>query len=346
MIVNIQINMPTKTISRPKKATTVHKKRVGKHQKRSQTFHKVYLPYLPLVVAIVASMLISGWGPHRATLAYATNMSASGLLASTNSERANNGQSALILNQQLINAAQAKAQDMIARNYWSHNTPDGQEPWVFVQAAGYQYQKAGENLAYGFLTSSDTVVGWMNSPTHKANMLDGSFTDVGFGFANGENFNNSGPETVVVAMYGRPQTLAQTDTQQTPPPVPQPAPAEQPSAPLPEPTTEPELAPEPTETQTAQQQAFTTDLPGLEPVSRTVTRVETLTNGEAPWSVFVVGIFLGAAVMLVLLKHGLALRRLIKSSEEFVHHHPLFDSVVLGIIVIAVTLLSGAGVIL
>src|SRR5690606_3424397 len=117
-----------------------------------------------------------------------------------------NGKAALSLNDKLNAAAQAKAEDMKARNYWSHNTPDGQEPWVFFDAQGYIYKKAGENLAYGFATSTETVTGWMNSPSHKANLLDGAFTEVGFGFANSENFVSTGNETIIVAMYAQPYT--------------------------------------------------------------------------------------------------------------------------------------------
>ncbi len=58
-------------------------------------------------------------------------MSRNGLLISTNTERSSNGLPALSINDKLNQAAQAKANDMVARDYWSHNTPDGQEPWVF-----------------------------------------------------------------------------------------------------------------------------------------------------------------------------------------------------------------------
>lgn len=142
--------------------------------------------------------------------AYATEMSRSGLLSSTNIQRSNNGQSSLTINSKLNQAAQAKANDMVARNYWSHNTPDGKEPWVFFDAQGYIYTKAGENLAYGFDNSSATVIGWMNSPSHKANLLDSTFTEVGFGFANSSDYVTTGEETIVVAMYaGRPLKLLQ-----------------------------------------------------------------------------------------------------------------------------------------
>lgn len=320
-----------------------HRKRHGKHQRRTKDFHKAYLPYLPLAISIIASMIISGWLPQGNTLAYATNTSVGGLLAATNNRRADNGVSALSLNQLLINAAQAKANDMVERDYWSHNTPDGQEPWVFVDNAGYKYLKAGENLAYGFLDSDSTVTGWMNSASHRANMLDTAFTEVGFGYANSSNYNESGPETVVVAMYGKPQALGAKS--------PEPAPSE------PQPKAAP--AAKPAETTNAKPQevspvekeeedspafvAFTTNTPGLSPVTAKVTRIQTIAGAQSSWAVFAVGLMVGLAVMAGLMKHGLALKRLVTNSEQFVLHHPVFDSTVIGLIVIGVTLLQTTG---
>lgn len=335
-----EVSMPTKE----KRQTSLHhKKRHGRHHRRTKEYHKTYLPYLPLIVAILISIVISGWRPAGNTLAYATNTSISGLLAATNTHRTANGQASLALNTKLSSAAQAKANDMVTRNYWSHNTPDGQEPWIFVDATGYSYLKAGENLAYGFSDSDSTVVGWMNSASHKANMLDSAFTEVGFGFANSPDFNSSGPETVVVAMYGKPQALG-ASSQPTTPPSPVAAPAAQPAPVV--------QASEPTQEQQqpADQQpitvGFTTATPGLEPIAVPITRVTAMTGTQMPWAALAVGIILGIAVIAFLMKHAIGLRKLLQKSERFVLHHPLFDSIVLGIILIGVTLLQTAGVIL
>jgi len=337
--------------SKTAKTPTLHsKKRYGHHQRRSKQFHHVYLPYLPLLISIVISIIISGWTPKTGTLAYATNVSQSGLLAATNSERSAVGAQSLTLNSKLNSAAQAKANDMVARNYWSHNTPDGEEPWVFINNAGYKYLKAGENLAYGFGDSSDTIVGWMNSPSHKANMLDASFAEVGFGFANSADFNSSGEETVVVAMYGKPQTLAATAQQAAPTTQAATKASTKASettaaAPVPAPAEETK-APETPKTEQAKAEIpFTTDTPGLEPISTKVTKAETLTKGRSPWIVVGVGILLGLSIAAALLKHGFGLVRLLKNSEQFVLHHPLFDSTIAGLIIIGVTLLQTSGII-
>lgn len=330
------------------KTKTAHphtRKRNGTHQKRSKKFHHVYLPYLPLVLSIIASVLLSSWSPLNATLAYATNLSHSGLLQATNSHRSSNGQASLALNSQLNSAAQAKANDMVARNYWSHNTPDGQEPWVFVNNAGYKYLKAGENLAYGFSDSTSTVNGWMNSASHKANMLDSSFQEVGFGFANSENFNGSGPETVVVAMYGKPQTLASTNQAPAPAPTPTPV-AAQPTAEASSPPVEtvaPTAQKEASPTEKKEEISFSTATPGLEPLSVPVSRVEAITKGQAPYALFGVGLLIGVSMMAILMKHGLGLKRLLLNSEKFVLHHPLIDSTLIGLLILGITLSQTVG---
>lgn len=338
----------------PKIHYVPHKKRHGLHHRQNHRYLKTYLPYLPLLVSIFMSLVLSSMQPATGkTLAYATNMSITGLLQSTNSQREGNGQADLSLNQQLNSAAQAKANDMVARNYWSHNTPDGQEPWVFFNNAGYKYTKAGENLAYGFNDSSGTITGWMNSPPHRENLLDSSFIEVGFGFANGSNYNNAGNETVVVAMYGRPQTLG-ASTQEAPPAVQTPAPQQTKATPktLVAPTSESTPTPDNTPTPAAkaseiQIKPASSNFPivtndGLQSVSR----VQALTNGEAPWSLFWIGIACGAATVLLLLKHALAIRHLFNRGERLLLrqlHHPLFDSVMIGLLILAFTLTRTVG---
>src|SRR5581483_90293 len=104
----------------------------SRHKPKSvsrQAFEKVYWPYIPVVLAVgvllnfsaQAGALQSLVRNHSAkVLAYATSMSVSGLLADTNTARAQNGVAALNLNSQLDAAAQASANDMATRNYWSH----------------------------------------------------------------------------------------------------------------------------------------------------------------------------------------------------------------------------------
>lgn len=127
---------------------------------------------------------------------------AASILKQINDYRTANGLSAVSENDLLDQSATAKLSDMIARNYWSHNEPDGTEPWVFIKQAGYNYRYAGENLWYG--KNNTTVTDWINSPTHKAVMLDGRYTDVGIAIQKVANYNGSSNVYVVVTHYAMP----------------------------------------------------------------------------------------------------------------------------------------------
>ncbi len=191
----------------PIKKSKPHHRVPRESRKRNKHFLKVYAPYIPLLFLIglnvfFASNVLSP-AKNNDVLAYATSISRQELLAETNEERQSTGEPALKLNPELSEAAQLKARDMSANGYWSHTSPEGKEPWYFIESAGYKYSKAAENLAYGFDSSSSVVSGWMNSPEHKANIIDSSLRDVGFGIVNIPDYQNSGPQTLVVAMYGR-----------------------------------------------------------------------------------------------------------------------------------------------
>ena len=113
------------TTTRPK--TTHHRKRTGQHHSRSRRYMKTYWPYLPIALIIGLGLFIGNYNPQikNGVLAYATRMNITGLLNSTNEERVAKDKKALRLNSQLRAAAQAKANDMAARDYWSHTTPYG-----------------------------------------------------------------------------------------------------------------------------------------------------------------------------------------------------------------------------
>lgn len=167
------------------------------HLRRVSLFGILLIAFF--VIRLDAGSLPRPLGAH--VLAYASEMSHSALLNGTNNARQANGLESLTLHDKLNAAAQAKAQHMADNDYWAHVAPDGTQPWHFFTQAGYSYEKAGENLAYGFMSSQGAIDGWMNSPSHKANVL-GDFMDVGFGIVNTPSYQNSGEQTIVVAHYG------------------------------------------------------------------------------------------------------------------------------------------------
>jgi hypothetical protein len=196
-----------------------HSHRSGhKHKPRGlsdKKFASVYWPYIPMVLLAGLLLIFTSYNgvlasvirhPTSKVLGYATGLSASQLLAETNAARQSNSVKPLTINDQLAQAAQAKANDMAARDYWSHQTPQGNPPWVFAQAQGYTYQKLGENLATGFSGPQATIDGWMASTEHRNNMLDNAYSQVGFGYANNPNYTaaGGGPMTIIVAFYGQP----------------------------------------------------------------------------------------------------------------------------------------------
>jgi len=238
--------------------------------------HYLRLYCFALLIAVLfgihfaAQAQIATTKKQQSVLAYATGISVSDLLASTNQVRAANGLGPLTLNAKLNSGAQAKANDMIAKNYWAHNAPDGTQPWAFFISAGYTYTSAGENLAYGFDTSGQVVNGWMNSPEHRANVL-GNYADVGFGFASGPNYQG-GPNTVVVGFYGVPHITAPPAASAT---VKQPpAPVQKPATPTPAQTT-PQPAPTP------QPQAPTTQI-----TSNTTSQPKKITVPNTNWAMY------------------------------------------------------------
>lgn len=103
------------------------------------------------------------------------------LFTLVNKERSKRKLSPLLLDESLNKSALDKCEDMIKRNYWSHETPKGEEPWVFIEKYEPGYIKAGENLAKGFENSDKVVEGWMASETHRKNIVDSEYNHVGYG---------------------------------------------------------------------------------------------------------------------------------------------------------------------
>ena len=138
---------------------------------------------------------------------------ASTLYSLHNSNRNNSGLGGLTVNSQLVSSATSKAKAMLDSNCWDHYCPPGTSPWSFILGAGYEYIYAGENLAEGFGDNNALMNAWMNSPTHRANVLNGNFTEIGIGFAYG-SFQGKENNTIVVVHFGSRQKI------QTAPPAP------------------------------------------------------------------------------------------------------------------------------
>ncbi len=135
-----------------------------------------------------------------------------------NEDRLNEKYRELAINPVLEKAAQLKANDMATKGYFAHKSPEGRTPWYWFDQAGYDFTFAGENLAVNFVDSVDVNKAWMNSPGHRANIMNNSFTEIGVATAEGVY---EGRRTVfVVQLFGRPAirdrfSITRTNSQAT-----------------------------------------------------------------------------------------------------------------------------------
>ena len=97
-----------------------------------------------------------------------------------NTQRTNNGLSALKIDSEIQNVARIKAKDMVNNNYFSHNSPTYGSPFDMLKSYGISYKSAGENIA-GNSSNQSAVTAWMNSSGHKANILNSGFNYTGIG---------------------------------------------------------------------------------------------------------------------------------------------------------------------
>lgn len=293
------------------------------------SFEKIYWPFLP-VILLIGLLATIGFSSHALpsrlhnptsnVLSYATRISVEDLLESTNSMRNLNSIAPLKPNNSLDAAAQAKANDMALRNYWSHTTPEGNQPWIFVNDQSYDYQKLGENLAAGFIDSQSAIKGWMASASHRENLLDPVFSEVGFGFANSPDYKaGGGPMTIVVAFYGRPSTAPAISNLSNPGLDVDSSLNSQPTTTL----SDSSLVPKTTITSRAQIAFFSVFN------SNIATYFALLLTGLA------VGLWIG--------RHALAVHRAVKNGEKFVITHPLFDFSLLIIASLSFLLTKTAG---
>lgn len=124
----------------------------------------------------------------------------------TNIEREKVGLPPVVENEALNKAALAKAANMFEEDYWAHFAPSGKSPWDFILGAGYKFTFAGENLAKNFGSDKDVVEAWMASTTHRENLLNPKYRDIGIAVV--EGVLNGQKTTLVVQEFGSTSTLA------------------------------------------------------------------------------------------------------------------------------------------
>ncbi len=185
------------------------------HQKAKLLSWQGLAVYALLFIMLQVSFSIIGY-TKPGVLGVTSNIDQKTVIDLTNQERAKNGLPPVEENSALDKAAELKAQNMFAENYWAHFSPSGKSPWDFILGSGYKFTYAGENLAKNFYSANEVVVAWMNSPTHRENLLNDKYRDIGVAVA--EGVMNGQKTVLVVQEFGTtviPPTLAQGSNQPT-----------------------------------------------------------------------------------------------------------------------------------
>ena len=171
------------------------------HQTRARLLsHQALFVYVLAIIMLFAGFnLVSKVFPG--VLGYASNITVTDLFQLTNQKRIDAGLKELRLNDTLSEAAREKAEDMFESDYWAHVSPSGKEPWDFILAENYDYIYAGENLAKNFNTSKEVVQAWISSPSHRENVMNTNYDEIGYAVVNG--VLDGYETTLVVQMFGK-----------------------------------------------------------------------------------------------------------------------------------------------
>lgn len=177
---------------------------------KGNKYHPHIIRWQALVITAIVSLsthIVYGYisTGQFAVLGKTVTISTSELQTLTNKVRKDHGLKLLEADPRLSQAAVKKAEDMIANNYWSHNSPQGVSPWYWIEQSGYSYAVAGENLAKNYSDAASVMDAWMSSSAHRDNIINPKFSSVGFAVV--EGVINMKINTIVVAYYAAPTDL-------------------------------------------------------------------------------------------------------------------------------------------
>lgn len=157
---------------------------------------------LVFLIGLKILTLVSFRGNFGATIY--NQVSQNDLYVLTNEARTGNSVGKLQTSSKLEAVAQLKLEDMFRNNYFAHTSPVGIEPWHWFNKVNYDYKIAGENLAMNFISSNEVVNAWLNSESHRKNLLLNDFQEIGI--AVGSGMINGQQTVVVVQEFGIPRT--------------------------------------------------------------------------------------------------------------------------------------------
>lgn len=171
--------------------------------------HKILSAYSLLMIL---SQFVFGATIYAGPVSVDAEVLSSNIIAYTNQEREANKLASLYKSELLTQTAELKLKDMFEKNYWDHTGPNGETAWDFMETNNYRYLLAGENLARGYTGSQEVVRAWMNSPTHRSNILNPRFKEIGIAAGTGKIKGQT--TTVIVQLFGEPKiaVAGQTNT--------------------------------------------------------------------------------------------------------------------------------------
>jgi len=165
---------------------------------------QAFLILVGLLIGLKILTVVSFWDNFGAIIF--NQVSQADLYVLTNEARASNGVGKLEVSSRLEAVAQLKLADMFQDNYFAHTSPSGVDPWVWFGKANYDYKLAGENLAMSFMSSDEVLKAWLNSESHRKNLLLSDFQEIGI--AVGSGMINGQQTVAVVQVFGTPRTTA------------------------------------------------------------------------------------------------------------------------------------------
>jgi len=174
------------------------------NQYRPKLLNGSFLIYYGLALLILKLVIIPFLFYFPETGFFA-DLTKTGLFGLANTAREQLGLNPLNENPVLDTAAYLKAKDMMENGYFAHYSPEGITPWYWLQVSGYGYRMAGENLAIGFVESGQVHSAWMNSSSHKKNILNPNFQEMGIAVLR-DNFQGK-ETTLVVQFFGTQKTI-------------------------------------------------------------------------------------------------------------------------------------------
>jgi len=175
---------------------------------------KVLVP-LTLALVVLNGLASFTYLTHEKVKGSTTDLTPSQVIALTNLERSKANVQLVKPNSLLSTAAQKKADSMIAAGVFEHyyeNEGDIVNPWQFILESGYDYFHAGENLGKDFTQSTTLVQAWMDSPTHRENLLNPDYTEIGVAVVQGPYLDKE-ETTLIVQLFATPVSAVNLEEQ-------------------------------------------------------------------------------------------------------------------------------------